>query len=125
MKATEVMKKMIYKGEIDLPTSDAELMQLMERYSVASRMDESVVDVVNSYKELILSVYQYKSQGRDSCYISAIKQAVSSAYYERISESVMAVYGVDLVTRAIQMLVVDEKVAVVGKRIYLLNQSAN
>lgn len=122
MTPKDLMKKMIYKGDIETPIDDDGLISLMGRYATASRVDYCLQDRIDLYKDMIIKAHAYKSMSSDGCYISLIKQALRSLSHATLDDVVTAVYGVDLMTKAIQELIVEDRISVRGKKIYLIKQ---
>ncbi len=122
MNPRDLIKEMIYKGEIETPRTDGELITLLERYRVAASVSYCLKERIDAYKDMIITAHKYKSKGEKGCYISRIKQGLNGVSNVILNDVVVAVYGVELMTKAIQELIVEERIKVIGKKIHLINQ---
>ena len=56
------------------------------------------------------------------CYISRIKEGVLNGKNKKFNNAYKVIYGVDAITRIIQKLIVEKKIKVIGKKIYLIGE---
>lgn len=121
MTAAEIMRSMVFTGEIKNPESPAEIVHLMDRFVAASSLSEPLQGAIESYKDSLVNAHSYKSGKKDWAYISMLKQATANEQVGKLDKVVFAVYGVDLITYSIQQLIVDNRIKLNGKKVYLVN----
>ena len=119
MKSQEIFKGKIHKGEITIPSDTVELVSLLDRYMDISKMNDHPKHLIEKYNLAFIQAQKYKSRSCGGAYISAIKQALKTSANKNLNDIVLAWYGVDLMTYTIQQLIVEEKIKLKGKKVYL------
>lgn len=112
-------KEMVESGEIPFPANNKEMFDVFTRYKYVADHDFDLDDEINLFKIAFLKMQRVKSGSKKYCYISAIEQGVMKNRYRMLSDVVLALYGVNLMTYAIQRLIVDGKIALSGKKVFL------
>lgn len=121
MKSQDEFKMRIYKGDIPIPRDSVGLVSLLDRYLSISKIGHYPDGEIEGFKFAILQAQKYKAAKCGGAYISAIKQAVSTQGNSELNEIVTAWLGIDLMTHALQRLVVEGEIKIKGKRVYLKN----
>lgn len=119
MKPVEIFKSKILSGDIKIPVDEISLISLMDRYSVASSADYDLENKVDKIKDSIITVHGYNAKPDGGCYISSIRRVVIGKSTSVLNGVVQSVYGVDLITYCIQRLIVDGKIRLVGKKVFM------
>ena len=121
MKAQDIFKGRIYSGEIAMPGDSHELCLLLESYAKAIEFKGDFYSAVEDYKESIIVAHKYKSLECGGAYITALRQAKKSNNHKALNEATESLFGIDLMIYSIQRLVVEGRVKVIGKKVYLIN----
>ncbi len=122
MESQNIFKDKINSGDISFPASKVELFSLLDRYVEISKINDTPEKLIEEFKESLIKIQKYKSEKDGGTYISRIKGVVKTSANKKLNDIVFAWYGVDLITYSIQRLIVDGKIKLVGKKIYLINQ---
>ena len=122
MKAQDIFKGRVHSGEIAIPGDSYELCLLLESYSKTLEFKGDFYDAVEDYKDSIIVAHKYKSLSCGGAYITALRQARKSNNHTALNEAAESLFGVDLMVYSIQQLIVEEKIKVIGKKVYLINQ---
>ena len=120
MKAIERLKVMIIDGEISQPKTSGGLVSLLETALFISDCKDDIEDKVKQLKHSFLSMYKIKSGGERSCYISRIKDGMLSGKNKKFNDVFKSLYGVDAIEHVIKQLIVEDKIKVIGKKVYLI-----
>lgn len=115
-------EEMLKAGEIKFPESYDELMAVLSRYKYVVEHEFDVDEEVEHFKVLFLNMHRVKSGSKKYCYISAIKQGVMTKKFRLLSDVILALHGVDLMTYAIQRLIIDEKIALSSRKVFLTSK---
>lgn len=124
MKSQEIFKGKIHKGEISLPKDTVELVSMLDRYLDISEINDHPHELVEQFKISFIQAQKYKKMKCGGAYISAIKQALGTAANNNLNKIILAWYETDLITYAIQQLIIDEKIKLKGKKVYLTEAEA-
>lgn len=122
MKSQDFFKEQIKDGIIGVPKNENETINLLDRYFEISKIKDEPTKRIEEYKNNFLKVQKYKSTKDGGAYISTIKSGLNTLANKKLNDVVFAWYGVDLTTYAIQRLIVDGKIKLIGKKVYLINQ---
>jgi hypothetical protein len=115
-------EEMLKSGEITFPTNHDEMMCVLARYKYVIEHEFDMDKEFELFKILFVRMHRVKSGSKKYCYISAIKQGVMTNKFRTLSDIILSLHGIDLMTYAIQRLIVEDKIALSRKKVFLVNQ---
>jgi hypothetical protein len=125
MMPKEEMIVNVASGKIKLPKSPEELLFIMDRFlkvSTTSFSSDELKEGIESFKDDFVAKHKTKSAGKKWCYISAIKDGMMGKKNKKLSYAVKVIHETDLTTLAIQQLIVENRIKLNGKKVYLVTQ---
>ena len=120
MQLIEALKFRILESKVDLPKTPSDLVLNLDCFLSVSKINDDVGEKLKEFKSMFLSVHKSKS-GRDRfCYMSRIKGGILGSKNKKFNDAYKFVFGIDAITSVIRTLTVEEKIKVIGKKVYLI-----
>lgn len=116
---TEKFKSMLSSGEISTPADFNEMSRLLDRHESLVSHSFDLDEEIDIFKLAFLNMHRIKSGNKKYCYISAIKQGVMKKRFKILDDVVWSLYETDLMTYTIQRLIVEGKISLSVKKVFL------
>ena len=122
MQLIEALKFRILEGKIDIPETASDLVLSLDCFLSVSKCNDDVSEKLKEFKSMFLSVHKSKSGGERFCYISRIKGGILGSKNKRFNDAYKLVFGIDAITSVIKTLIAEEKIKLIGKKVYLIGE---
>ena len=123
MKLIEALKFRILEGKIEIPKTPSDLVLSLDCFLSVSKSNDDVGEKLKEFKHMFLSVHKSKSGREKFCYISRIKGGILGSKNKKFNDAYKFVFGIDAITSVIKTLIIEEKIKVVGKKVYLIGDN--
>tara|TARA_R110000851_G_scaffold60415_3_gene139457 strand:- start:1905 stop:2279 length:375 start_codon:yes stop_codon:yes gene_type:complete len=122
MQLIEALKFRVLEGKIEIPKTPSDLVLNLDCFLSVSKSNDDVGEKLNEFKSMFLSVHKSKSGGKRFCYISRIKGGILGSKNKKFNDAYKFVFGIDAITSVITTLIIEKKIEIIGKKVYLINQ---
>ena len=122
MKSTEKFRMIIADGIIPMPKTHGELISIVDQYRFILEFPFDMDLEIELAKDAFVDMHEKKAGGENGCYISRISDGIMGQSRKRFAEVFSIIEGKDLIKHVIERLIVEERIKIIGKKVYLIGE---